>query len=131
MADNLRFVVRALEGFAAEKVKRITLDARSELVKDTPRETSWARNNWVPHIGTPLEEPAGTREQAEAGNIGPAIAASEAGAADVATNYTLDRGKVYISNNVPYIERLNQGSSQQAPKDFVQTAILRAVRLNG
>lgn len=34
---------------------------------------------------------------------------------------------VYISNNVPYIVELNQGSSTQAPAGFVETAIVNAL----
>ena len=30
---------------------------------------------------------------------------------------------VYISNNLPYIQRLNDGYSQQAPENFVESAV--------
>ncbi len=35
-------------------------------------------------------------------------------------------GRLFLSNNVPYISRLNDGSSGQAPAGFVQAAIARA-----
>ena len=49
------------------------------------------------------------------------------GIAEVATQYTLDQGSVFVSNNVPYILKLNDGHSQQAPAGFIQTAIHKAV----
>lgn len=39
------------------------------------------------------------------------------------------RGIGYISNNVPYINRLNEGSSEQAPRRFVQTAVARGIQV--
>jgi hypothetical protein len=38
--------------------------------------------------------------------------------------------KFYIQNNVPYIERLNDGWSSQAPAGFVEKAILAANGVN-
>jgi hypothetical protein len=38
---------------------------------------------------------------------------------------------VYISNNLPYIDRLNKGHSKQAPAGFIESAInagLTAIR---
>jgi hypothetical protein len=38
------------------------------------------------------------------------------------------RQTIWILNGLPYIERLNEGHSQQAPAGFVETAIYRNVR---
>ena len=37
-------------------------------------------------------------------------------------------GTAWVANNVPYITKLNGGSSKQAPSGFVQIAIARAVQ---
>lgn len=54
-------------------------------------------------------------------------AAQALGVAQVAT-YRLGQGSVFISNNVPYIVYLNQGSSSQAPPGFVETAVEVAIQ---
>lgn len=65
-----------------------------------------ARSNWHLDIGTPtvrIVEP------------GQDLDASTAG-------YTIDK-TIFISNNLPYIRRLNEGHSQQAPAGFVEDSI--------
>jgi len=36
--------------------------------------------------------------------------------------------KIFITNNLPYAKRLNEGWSTQAPANFVQAAIRRALK---
>lgn len=126
---SIRFVLDALNRFTEKHVKVITLDAVANLVEDTPRRTGWARSNWVPSIGSPkeLDGTPPAEDQARAA-VGQRDAAREAGIAQIVTGYRLSLGRIYITNNVPYIQRLNDGSSKQAPAGFVQAAILRAVR---
>lgn len=121
---QVRVVARDLRQFTERTVKRLALNVNAELVKRTPIDTGWARANWVPNIGGPYPITAGSREQAEAGRIdfGP----QQGGLAAIATTYTLGP-EIHQTNNVPYIQLLNAGSSQQAPAAFVQAAILRAV----
>lgn len=121
----IKVVVRDLNGFVERTVQRIALNVVANLQEDTPVDTGWARANWIPQIGSPFEGTAGTREAAESGNVDQAT--QQFGIATVATGYKLGP-PIYITNNVPYIETLNEGSSSQAPAAFVQAAILRAVR---
>lgn len=114
-------IVKALERFVEKKVKAVTLNATANLIEDTPRKTGWARANYVPSIGKASTATAGTREKVS-------TAMQEAGIASVVTGYKLSRGRVFISNNVPYLIFLNDGSSQQAPAMFIQAALARAVR---
>lgn len=120
--SQVRLVVRSLGRFTTDKVKRIVLDATANLIEDTPRDTGWARNNWVPEIGPGPDDPAGDRD-----NAGAARVAQQKGIASVAVGYKLGMGIVTITNNVPYIVMLNEGTSQQAPAGFVQAALFRAV----
>lgn len=126
---SIRFVLDALTRFTEQHVKVITLDAVANLVEDTPRRTGWARSNWVPSIGTSADldgtPPADDQSSAA---VGQRSAEREAGIAAIVTGYRLSLGRIYITNNVPYIQRLNDGHSKQAPAGFVQAAILRAVR---
>lgn len=121
--SNIRVVLRDLKGFTERVVQRIVLDATANLIEDTPVDTGWARANWIPSIGTPPSGPAGSRA-----NIMNARGTQQQGIAAIAIGYTLEKGNVSITNNVPYIRFLNEGSSSQAPAMFVQSAIARALR---
>lgn len=130
-SKRITVVVKSLEGFIDNVIKKLTLDIVANLVSapdtgyGTPVDTGWARANWVPNIGRPKTTTEGTREAAEVGNV--STVGQQAGIASVVTGYRRDRGPVFISNNVPYILLLNEGSSKQAPKGFVQNAIAKAV----
>jgi hypothetical protein len=43
-------------------------------------------------------------------------------------SYKLDQGSLFVTNNVPYIVPLNNGSSKQAGAGFVERGIERAIR---
>lgn len=118
---SLLFVLSELNKFTEKHVKILTLDVTANLIEDTPRDTGWARSNWIPSIGRSFDNTVGSPEAVSA-------AAQQAGLASVVTSYVMRSGVVYVSNNVDYILPLNDGSSKQAPAGFVQFAVLRAVR---
>lgn len=131
VSRRVRVVVASLEGFVDGLIKKIVLDVVANLVAapsegGTPVDTGWARSNWVPNVGSPAGL-AGTREAAEAGIL---PGDQQVGLATVAATYKASQGAVHITNNVPYILRLNEGSSRQAPRGFVQAAIAKAVRVD-
>jgi hypothetical protein len=128
-ASNIRIVLDALETTIEAVMKKVALDIVANLVSSpgngygTPVDTGWARANWVPAIGSPYEGTAGSKKALNLGVQQQAIAT-------VATSYRLSQGPIYISNNVPYIVLLNEGSSKQAPAGFVQNAISKAVNVD-
>lgn len=85
--------------------KALILEIDKELRRTTPVDTGNARANWVPSVGSPA--PRGDRA---------------AGTAAVMA-YQLGQGALYVSNGVPYITYLNNGSSRQAPALFVEAAV--------
>ena len=119
-------IVRSLERFTERLIVKITLDVTANLVETTPVDTGWARANWVPSVGTPV-----VKNLKGAERIVSAAAAEQAAGQAQAIGYKLARGRVFVSNNVPYILRLNDGYSQQAPSGFVQMAIRKAVTQAG
>ena len=126
---QVRVIIGSLEGSVELIVKKLVLDfvanvQRAPSEGGTPVDTGWASANWVPNIGSPLEQPAGTRAQAESGTL---PTASTTQSALVASSYKLTLGPVHVTNNVPYILKLNAGSSGQAPAGFVQRSIAKAV----
>lgn len=122
-------VVRSLERFTERTIQRLTLDIDATLRSEpsaggTPRDTGWARANWIPNVGAPAPPPDGTRPPS--GSTIGATPEQAAGLARVA-RYVLRQGAIYLTNNVPYITRLNDGHSRQAPAGFVQAAIRRGI----
>ena len=118
-------VMGDLNRFSGKAVVALTLEVQSNLVRaasegGTPVDTGWARSNWVPTIG-----PSAPQVYGEPKKINESVAGQ--GVAQVATQYRIENGPVHISNFVPYIQRLNAGSSDKAPPAFVQKAIAEAV----
>lgn len=129
VSREITIVVASLNGFVTRLIKKLVLDIVANL-KAAPREggtpvdTGWARSNWVPNIGSPIRKVAGSYAAAKAGNLS---FNSAAGIAHVATSYNVKMGAVHITNNVPYILRLDAGSSMQAPAGFVRRGIVKAI----
>lgn len=121
---SVRVVVQSLDRFTEKLVKRLALNVTANLIETTPVDTGWARANWVPKIGNPRTRTAGTRVAAENGQID---RSPQANGQLAILGYKLGPS-IFISNNVPYIKKLNAGSSRKAPAAFVQSAILRAVK---
>lgn len=125
MARNpqIRAIIRGLERLGERVVTKVTLDVAANLIESTPVDTGWARANWVPSIGAPF----GGGGSAVPGDVAGAQGAQQAATIGVATTYRLPMGRVFVSNNVPYITQLNDGSSKKEPAGFVQRAIRKAV----
>lgn len=123
--QQIEMIMRGLERVSERVIKKIALDVTANLIETTPVDTGWARANWVPSIGVENRRPA--LANPEGPDVATAAARQGTGKAEIVTGYFLGRGKIFISNNVPYIVRLNEGSSQQAPAGFVQAAIRKAV----
>ena len=98
----------------------ITNTLRGNAPIGTPILTGWAANNWIPAIQNPPNEPYG--ERPPEGKKFTDSSASDAGIAALLT-WELGQGTVFVVNNVPYIESLNQGHSKQSPAGFVENAI--------
>lgn len=120
MTTQTQFIIHALDDFIEDVMKKVTVEVTANLIEDTPVDLGWARANWVPQIGEPRTEFVSSPNDI---TLGP----QQRGIAEVITGYKLNRGSIYITNNVPYIGRLNEGSSQQAPVAFVQAAISRGL----
>lgn len=116
---NVQRVMNELNRFASRVITLIAVEITSNLIASTPVDTGWARANWLPSVGAPRSSPAGSRESVSSG-------AQTSGLAQL-RSYHLNRGAVFIANNVPYIGDLNNGTSRQAPAGFVQSSVLRGV----
>lgn len=126
MADpQVKVIIGGLEKVGERTMRMLILEATANLIESTPVDSGWARANWVPAIGAPKLY-AGTKSP-DGSQVTTAAARQQRAIAQSAL-YKWGQGEAFVSNNVPYIGRLNDGHSQLAPSGFVQAAIERAVR---
>ncbi len=100
-----------------ERVLLTALDLLGTLKFLTPVDTGRARANWHMELDAPqirLFEPG--QEAPVIFTPGTAVSKSNPAA--------------FVSNNLPYIRRLNEGHSKQAPAGFVEDAIATVKRRN-
>jgi len=142
--EQLSVIFGVMNKFVERIAIGVTLATHGHLVSKpaeggTPVDTGWARSNWVPRMGKPFEGTAGSRPDkirdfnAHAVGMSATIVGGKIdegpqkdGVASI-SGYRLGIGNLFVTNNVPYIGRLNAGSSKQAPRGFVERAILRAI----
>jgi len=106
----------AMELDIALVTQKITIDIHADIVRGTPVDTGHARANWQIGIGSWPTTTLAAKDKQPLGSD-PAIKP------DVAT---IDGEKViYVTNALPYIGVLEDGSSKQAPVGFVGLAVAR------
>ena len=94
--------------------KKVALEALRRVIMKSPVDTGRFRGNWMVAIGV---KPDGTIETTDqSGN-----ATLSEGARPISELRDFD--VVYIVNNLPYAERLENGWSQQAPSGMVAVTV--------
>ena len=117
LGRNLRKTAKAVPDNADKLVRKVSLAVDATVVLSTPVDTGRARSNWQVECNSPnettnqIEDPSG-RVAIESGKA--KIAGYKGGTPQAA---------VYITNNLPYIGKLNNGHSAQAPAGYVEKAI--------
>lgn len=125
-ARRIRERGRQVEEGVNEIVKKTAIVADREVVLSTPVDTGRARSNWLLSLGGPSTSEIEAYAQGKGGSSGAANANAAMAQAQAAVRGRRPEQDVYISNNLPYIGRLNDGWSAQAPAGFVQAAVQRA-----
>jgi hypothetical protein len=92
-------------------VRKTAIGIDADIVDQTPVKTGRARSNWLPSINTPRNDTVEIGQKPEM--------------VSVAAGYKLD-DTIFIANNLPYIERLNNGwSGQQPTPSWVEATVLK------
>lgn len=126
LATSLRVTAKAVGTGAIAAVKEVSEKVGVVVVYATPVDTSRARMNWQGSVGFPVDGVLKPYpDQPSSPNDGPRVAIESIRAAT--SEYTGQPEGVFITNNLDYINDLNNGSSGQAPANFVEQAILTAV----
>lgn len=135
---NLTAFKKGLTTEATKTFPKVAKRAQSDLagriysgvILKTPVLTGHARHNWMPTVGGPLTE-----------ELEGVFGGDTTGDAFTGTEVTkmvrvqkelqsLPLGEaVYISNNVPYIELLEHGSSNKAPDGMVEISVMEALEV--
>ena len=115
-AKNIRKIGQNIPKNASAAVRTLALKINQTLILSTPVKTGRARNNWFASISVPSEEVTDKK------NYDPSGAARiQENQSEI--NLVQPEQSIYISNNLPYISKLNEGSSAQAPAGFVEAAV--------
>lgn len=104
-----------LEKATIKTVRTLALAIDQGLVLSTPVDTGRARGNWLPSLNAPILK---ADENTNDINGSGAIAKMSSLLPSVKFGDT-----IYITNNLAYIGRLNDGHSAQAPAGFVEKAV--------
>lgn len=117
-AGRIRVMGRRIETNADAVTRKVALAVDSAVVIATPVDTGRARSNWQVNLGGPASGTRGALDQT-----------GQAAIAEGRTEIAKYRGgsAIHITNNLPYIGRLNDGWSAQAPSGFVEKAVLVGV----
>lgn len=83
----------------------------------TPVDTGWASANWWISVGQ-----VATANDGSNGEVSQRQSQQAAGLTNILT-WKPSNGVIYITNNTPYINRLNNGWSQQSAAGFVDKAV--------
>lgn len=110
--DLSKFAKKA-EANAAAVVKKVATDMFSRVVIRTPVDTGRARGNWQITFNAPA---SGTLTQVDPTGRG-TIAQIGAEASK------WKQGDIWLTNNLPYANRLEYGWSKQAPAGFVRVTV--------
>lgn len=120
-AQRIAAYAAAVPRNADVTVRRAALAAASAVIVATPVDTGRARANW--QVG--LDAPVLAERDTEGPNPGPYIAAAER---EIQRYDGSANKEIWLTNNLPYIGRLNDGWSAQAPAMYVQQAVAAGVR---
>ena len=109
MTGTMSQVVARANGHVDDRIRAATFGIFAGIRKDTPVDTGRARGNWQCTIGAPFvgEDESGSDEQIQ---------------------QTIPRragSVVYLTNNVPYIQKLEYGYSTKSPNGMVRVNVAR------
>lgn len=103
-----------------EVVKKVSFELFRKIISKTPVDTGRARVSWNINARQPdlAFEPPVKRKKGK--SQARAQALNKIGGFSLPTPYSL----VYITNNLPYIETLEDGSSSQSPRGMVRLSVI-------
>ena len=108
------FMVRNIPKLVSKETRAVALHVLSGVVMRTPVDTGRARGNWNTALGVASGRVSDSRDPGGGNTVA-------AGSRVIGGHR--DFQQIVIDNNLPYITRLNDGHSRQAPAGFVEAVI--------
>ena len=124
LAARMKRLATAVDAAASNHAVKVALTIVGDLAYHTPVDTSKALSNWVVSIGTPTFKRIDPYFFGESGSSRNASAQQTIAAAKAMLANKKPGQVIYITNSQPYIRRLNEGYSRQAPAGFVERSVL-------
>ncbi len=109
-------ITTELEGEVNKLARSTMFNVLRGLVLGTPVDTGRARGNWQVSISNPINSQSDDLDKSGQPTINKGLAAM---AKAKAIKYPV----LWLTNNLPYIEALNDGHSEKAPAKFVEAVI--------
>lgn len=97
-------------------IRRIAIECFKRIILGTPVNEGLARGNWQASTITPKEGVLERKDKSGSATIAAMIS-------EVSVWTPKDDLPAFITNNLPYIKRLNEGWSKQAPAHFIEQVI--------
>lgn len=101
-----------------KEARALGINLLNGLVMLTPVDTGRAKGNWFVGLNKSVRATEEDRRQSTALSDGLNV---------IGGAKAMKYPEIVLSNNLPYIESLNNGTSDQAPKKFIETEINRVV----
>lgn len=137
LANSLEKKIKLIEEAASKTAIGAALIVVEDLAFTTPVDTSEALSNWLTTLRSETSARIPARFLGEGGSTRTASASETISEARSVLAGKKPGDAVYLSNNVPYIRRLNEGYSRQAPAGYVERSVmigrksLKNFKLNG
>lgn len=104
-------------------IRKSTLELFTDIIMDTPVKTGRARGNWQVSFGSPASGVLDERGDKESDNK---TSSPTAGVITDALNSDRTTSVIFLTNNLPYIKKLEYGYSKKSPRGMVRKNLLKA-----
>lgn len=108
---SIEALKRAVMDDMAKIFSGVAISTFNQVIIESPRDTGRFANNWNASINTP--------DYSVSADVGTARTANNIGTANL-------NDVLYLTNNLPYAERLANGWSGQRPSGWIDTILIRA-----
>lgn len=115
LANNLMNLSKSVELNARDLVRKCAIGISVNVIMATPVDTGRARANWQVSLRNPLDNELEDTDKNGSNTVSKATR--------VCVIFELRDQSINIANNLPYINRLNNGWSKQANAGYIERAI--------
>jgi hypothetical protein len=115
-ALNLAKQIEAANDKVESIVKVTMIELFNRVIQKSPVDTGRFRANWNCSVGSP--------DLSTSQAIDPSGSGAISKATSTVVSYTLNGQSVFLTNNLPYADRLENGWSKQAPNGMVRLSVM-------